>query len=68
MWQRKAREFGVIRPGHALRDPELRMAPAAIAIVCPRCGVVGGRNRMPATGRRYTHNGCGEVVTFRRGA
>jgi hypothetical protein len=66
VWARQARAFGVRNPSSRETNPELRMAPAAVAIVCPTHGVIGGRSRMPKGYNRYTHNGCGDVVRFER--
>ncbi len=66
VWRRQARAFGVRNPSSRETNPELRMAPAAVAIVCPKHGIIGGRARMPKGYNRYTHNGCGQVVSFER--
>jgi len=69
VWKRKARELGVRRPGSAMRDPELRMAPSGprgVDIVCPLHGVIGSRSRMPKRGMRYRHQACGQTVSFER--
>ena len=67
IWKAKARELGV--PTSWKRQSEDLVLPrAALDIICPRHGVIGTRARRPSAGRQFSHNACGQVVTFERRA
>lgn len=65
VWKRKARELGV-PTSYKLDDRRLVTPTGKVAIVCPTCGRVGARSRMPKAGMRYRHNACGAPVSFER--